>query len=162
MLKLLEDVNVNIQARLFARDSGRAISIGRMKFYSKMTADDTQGAYTMMEALVPPDSGSGLHRHWSFDEAAHIVDGKFECHIDGKETTLGANESVCWPRGAIHKFRNLGPGDGRILFICSPGRIFEDFIEQVSSSHVPTGTANSGPAVDFRAIASKFGIELVD
>jgi len=155
-------VNVNIQARLFARDSGRAISIGRMKFYSKMTADDTQGAYTVMEALVPPDSGSGLHRHWSFDEAAHIVDGKFECHIDGKETTLGANESVYWPRGAIHKFRNLGPGDGRILFICSPGRIFEDFIEQVSSSHVPTGTANSGPAVDFRAIASKFGIELVD
>jgi len=111
---------------------------------------------------VPPESGSGLHRHWSFDEAALVIEGKFECYVDGKQTTLGANESVYWPRGAVHKFKCLGRGDGRILFICSRGRIFEEFIEQISSSHIQTGTANSGPAVDFRAIASKFGIELID
>jgi mannose-6-phosphate isomerase-like protein (cupin superfamily) len=133
-----------------------------MTFYSKMAAKDTQGAYTVVEALVPPESGSGLHRHWSYDEAALVIDGKFECHIDGKQATLGAGESVYWPRGAIHKFRSLGPRDGRILFICSPGRIFEEFVEQVSSPHVQGGDANSGPAVDFRGIASKHGIEFVD
>jgi len=145
---------MNIQAKLFARDAGRVMPVGRINFYSKMTAIDTQGAYTVVEALVPPDSGSGLHCHWSFDEAALI--------IDGKQMTLGPNESVYWPRGAIHKFKSLGPGDSRILFVCSPGRIFEEFIEQISSSHIQTGTANSGPAVDVRAIASKYGIEFVD
>jgi hypothetical protein len=110
----------------------------------------------------PPDSGSGLHRHWSYDEAALVIDDKFECHIDGKQTTLGAGESVYWPRGATHKFRSVGPGDGRILFICSPGKIFEDFVERISSSQVDGGSANSGPAVDFRAIALKYGIEFMD
>lgn len=153
---------MDIQAKLFARNAGKAMRIGRMTFYSKMTAADTQGAYTVVEALVPPESGSGLHRHWSYDEAALVTDGKFECHIDGKQTTLGAGESVYWPRGAIHKFRSLGPGDGRILFICSPGRIFEQFVEQVSNPHIETGSANSSPAVDFRSIASKHGIEFVD
>jgi mannose-6-phosphate isomerase-like protein (cupin superfamily) len=153
---------MNGLAKLFTHDAGKAIAIGRMKIYPKMTANDTYGAYTMMEALVPPDSGSALHRHWSFDEAAFIIDGKFECHIDGKVETLGANESVYWPRGAVHKFRSLGPGDGRILFICSPGTIFEDFVEQIASSHVQTGTAVSGPAADLRAIASKHGIEFME
>ena len=142
---------MDIQAKLFARDTEKATRIGRMTFYFKMSAEDTQGAYTLFEALVPPDSGSGLHRHWSFDEAVRVLDGKFECYVDGKQMTFGAGESVYWPRGAIHKFRSLGPGDGRMLFICSPGKIFEDFIEQVSSAQVETGTAISGPAVDFKS-----------
>ena len=43
---------MNIQAKLFARDAGRVMPVGRINFYSKMTAIDTQGAYTVVEALV--------------------------------------------------------------------------------------------------------------
>lgn len=153
---------MDIQAKLFARDEGKTMRIGRMTFHFKMTAEDTQGAYTVAEAQVPPDSGSGLHRHWSFDEAALVIDGQFECHIDGEKRTLLAGESIYWPRGAIHKFRSVGPSDGRITFILSPGRIFEEFFEEVSSSQVATGSANSAAAVHFRAIASKHGIEFMD
>lgn len=153
---------MDIQAKLFGRDEGKTMRIGRITFHYKMMAEHTQGAYTVVEALVPPDSGSGLHRHWSYDEAALVTDGEFECHIDGKQTTLGAGESIYWPRGAIHKFRSLGPGDGHILFICSPGGIFEDFFAQVSAAHIQTGSASSGPAVDFRAIAAQHGIEFMD
>ncbi len=74
---------MDIQAKLFARDQGKTVRIGRMTFHFKVTAEDTQGAYTVAEAHVPPDSGSDLHRHWSFDEVALVIDGKFECHIDG-------------------------------------------------------------------------------
>ena len=152
----------DIQAKQFARGAGRHMQIGRMTAYSQITSDDTQGAYTLMEALVPPNSGSGLHRHWSYDEAVLVLGGKFECHSDGKLVTLGEGESVYWPRGAVHNFRSVGPDDGRILFLCSPGKIFEDFIEQISASRVDGGNAVSGPAVDFRALASKFGIEMLD
>jgi mannose-6-phosphate isomerase-like protein (cupin superfamily) len=153
---------MDVLAKLFTRDSGKALTIGRMTIFPRMTADETLGAYTVMEAIVPPDSGSALHRHWSFDEAAFVIEGTFECHLDGMRTRVGANESVYWPRGAIHKFRSIGPASGRILFICSPGRIFEDFMKQISSSQIQTGTATSGPALDFRAIASKHGIEFID
>jgi mannose-6-phosphate isomerase-like protein (cupin superfamily) len=153
---------MTIPAKLFARDGGKTMRLGRMTFHVKMAAEDTEGAYAVVEAVVPPESGSGLHRHWSYDEAALVVDGRFECHVDGAPTPLGAGESVYWPRGAVHKFRSLGPGDGRILFICSPGRIFEDFIDKVASAPIDTGDAKSGPAVDFRAVAAQYGIEFVD
>jgi mannose-6-phosphate isomerase-like protein (cupin superfamily) len=153
---------MTVPAKLFVRDGGKTMRLGRMTFHVKMAAEDTEGAYAVIEAVVPPDSGSGLHRHWSYDEAALVVDGGFECHVDGAPTSLGAGESVYWPRGAVHKFRSLGPGDGRILFICSPGRIFEDFIDRVASSPIDTGDAKSGPAVDFRGVAAQYGIEFVD
>lgn len=152
---------MDITAKLFDRDGGRTLKLGRMTFHFKISADDTAGAYTILEAVVPPESGSGLHRHWSYDEAAYVIDGAFECHVDGKPTTLAAGESVYWPRGAVHKFRSIGPQDGRIVFICSPGRIFEEFIGSVAGNGVATGTATSGAAVDFRAMAAKFGIEFL-
>jgi mannose-6-phosphate isomerase-like protein (cupin superfamily) len=153
---------MDVQAKLFARDGGKPTKIGRIAFYFKMRADDTQGAYTLVEAVVPPDSGSGLHRHWSFDEAALVTDGRFECHLDGKDITLGAGESVYWPRGAVHRFKSIGPGDGRILFICSPGRIFEDFVDAMANPQLQTGSATSGPAADLRRIVGTYGIEFVD
>lgn len=57
---------MGIQAKLFARDEGKTMRIGRMTFHFKMMAEDTQGAYTVAEAHVPPDSGSGLHRGLQF------------------------------------------------------------------------------------------------
>jgi mannose-6-phosphate isomerase-like protein (cupin superfamily) len=158
----LEDGIMDYHAKLFANDEHKAIRMGRMTFHFKMSADDTNGAYTVMEAVVPPESGSGLHRHWSYDEAALVIEGKFECHVDGKQTTLGAGESVYWPRGSAHKFRSVGPDTGRIVFICSPGKIFEDFVAGITASQVTTGSANSGPAIDFRGFALKHGIEFMD
>jgi len=153
---------MNFNAKLFVNDESKAIRMGRMAFHFKMSADDTQGAYSVMEAIVPPESGSGLHRHWSYDEAALVIEGKFDVQVDGRQMTLGAGESVYWPRGCSHKFKSIGPETGRVIFICSPGRIFEDFVAGVIAAQVPTGTGSSGPAFDFRGFASKYGIEFMD
>jgi quercetin dioxygenase-like cupin family protein len=153
---------MDVQSKLFAPDGGKTVQIGRMRAFFKVSADDTQGAYTVMEAVVPPDSGSGLHRHWSYDETAYVIGGQFDCQLEGRQRMLGAGDSVYWPRGAVHKFRCVGPQDGRIVFVCSPGKIFEDFIGQVTTSGVEGGTAVSGPAVDFRAVAARHGIEFLE
>lgn len=154
---------MTIHARLYAADDTKtAKRVGRMTFHFKVSADDTEGAYTVLEAVVPPDSGSGLHRHWSYDEAARVLEGAFECYVDGEYRTLLAGQTVYWPRGAVHRFRSVGPEDGRILFICSPGRGFEEFADRISQPEVQTGTAVTGPASGFRAIAADYGIEFID
>jgi mannose-6-phosphate isomerase-like protein (cupin superfamily) len=154
---------MHLNAKLFTADGGdHAKRVGRMTFSFSVRASDTEGAYTLMEATVPPDSGSGLHRHWSYDEAARVIAGNFECYVDGDSKLLTAGQSVYWPRGAIHQFRNIGPETGRILFICSPGRAFEEFAERISEPEIETGSAMSGPALGFRAIAADYGIEFID
>jgi mannose-6-phosphate isomerase-like protein (cupin superfamily) len=154
---------MTVHAKLYTEDDATtAKRVGRMTFHFKVSADDTEGAYTVLEAVVPPDSGSGLHRHWSYDETARVLEGRFECYVDGSYTTFTAGQTVYWPRGAIHRFRCLGPADGRILFICSPGRGFEQFAERIAQPDVQTGTAVSGPASKFRAVAADYGIEFID
>ena len=149
-------------AKLFTNDNSMVIRMGRMSFRFTVSAEDTLGAYSVMEAIVPPESGSGLHRHWSYDEAALVIEGKFECQVDGRQRTVSAGESVYWPRGTTHKFKSIGPETGRIVFICSPGRIFEDFVAGINAAQIASGNANSGPAIDFRGFALKHGIEFMD
>ena len=52
-----------------------------------------------MEKLTNPASAPG----------ALVIDGKFECYVDGRQTTLGGGESVYWPRGAIQQIPNVTP-----------------------------------------------------
>ncbi|MGN6059133.1 MAG: cupin domain-containing protein [Sphingomicrobium sp.] len=154
---------MTISAKLAMKDDpADEMRVGKMTFVFKVRSSDTEGAYTMMEAIVPPESGSGLHRHWSYDEAARVLEGSFDCYVDGAQRMLTAGQSVYWPRGALHKFRSVGPQTGRILFICSPGRGFEEFAQRISQPELETGTAVSGPALPFRAIAADYGIEFVD
>ena len=108
---------MDIQAKLFVRDEGKTVRIGRMTFHFKMTAEDTQGAYTVAEAHVPPDSGSGLHRHWSFDEAALVIDGKFEFSTS-METRAQREKAFT---GRVEQFINsaaLGPVTAALRSFC--------------------------------------------
>jgi hypothetical protein len=45
--------------------------------------------------------------------------------------------------------------------ISSPGGVFDAFIDEVVSSMTASGSSTGGPAVDFRAIAVKYGIEFL-
>ena len=67
------------------------------------------------------------------------------------------------PGGTPHAFRSVGPETGRQLILSTPGRLFEAFIEEVENAMVDSGKpSDNRPAVDFRAIAARHGIEFVD
>jgi hypothetical protein len=51
---------------------------------------------------------------------------------------------------------------GRQIIISSPGGIFDAFIAEVAASMVDSGSpARPGVAVEFRAIAAKYGMEFL-
>jgi hypothetical protein len=59
------------------------------------------------------------------------------------------------PRGTPRSIKSIGAETGCELIISSPGGIFEAFIEEV------TAATKGSPAMDFRAIAAKYGIEFL-
>ncbi len=63
------------------------------------------------------------------------------------------------PRGTPHSIKSIGPETGRELIISTPGGLFDGFVAEVSGALVAAG--NGGPAVDFRGIAKKYGIEFL-
>jgi len=148
------------QPRHFSAGEGTAYTLGRITLTFKTTGADNGGAYTLCEAIEPPGSGAGLHRHPTYDETHFICEGHYECQLGDQMLDLGPGEMMFAPRGTAHSIKSVGPETGRELIISSPGGIFEAFIAEVTRS--TTGSPSApGPATDFKAIAAKYGIEFL-
>lgn len=145
----------------FLPTAGKTYQLGRITLNIKLGGADTRGAYTLTEAVEPPGAAAGLHRHPTYDETHIICAGRYECQLGDDTLTLGPGEMMFAPRGMPHGIRSLGPDVGRELIIATPGGIFESFIDEVVTSMVDGGGQKAGPAVDFRAIAAKYGIEFL-
>jgi mannose-6-phosphate isomerase-like protein (cupin superfamily) len=156
-------MNTAVQPRHFLPGDGRTYKLGRMTITFKTTADDTAGAYTLCEAIEPPDSGAGLHRHPTYDETFIIWEGHYEFQVGTRMLKLGPGDMVFVPKGTPHSFKSIGPETGRQLIVSSPGGIFDAFIAEVATSMTDSGSPSKpGPAVDFRAIAAKYGMEFLN
>ena len=151
------------QPRHFTAGAGTSFRLGRITLTFKTTGADSRGAYTLCEAVEPPGSGAGLHRHATYDETHIICEGRYQCRLGDRELELGPGEMMFAPRGTAHSIKSIGPDTGRELIISSPGGIFDAFIAEVAGpTNESPGASPRGPAKDFRAIAAKYGIEFLD
>lgn len=81
--------------------------------------DQTEGAYTLIDMLVPPDAGPGPHRH-DFEELFLVFAGDVEFTFRGETTLVGAGAVVGVPANAPHRFRNAGDDVAHLLCLCTP------------------------------------------
>src|ERR1700680_1977388 len=116
------------QPRHFPPGEGTTYTLGRITLTFKTGADEGAGAYTLCEAIEPPGSGAGLHRHATYDETHIICEGIYEFQLGEKQLKLGPGDMVFVPRGTAHCIKCIGPESGRELLISSPGGIFDRFI----------------------------------
>jgi quercetin dioxygenase-like cupin family protein len=84
-----------------------------------ISGDDTAGAYTLIDMLVPPGGGPVPHRH-DFEEMFTIAEGEAEFTFRGTAFTAVAGETVNIPANAPHFFRNRSSGILRMLCLCVP------------------------------------------
>jgi mannose-6-phosphate isomerase-like protein (cupin superfamily) len=146
----------------FRLGEGKSYQLGRIILTFKTSSIDTASAYTLCEAIEPPQAGAGLHRHSTYDETHIICEGRYEARLGDATLQLSAGDMFFAPRGTPHSIKCLGPETGRELMISSPGGVFDAFIDEVARSMTNSGTPSSGAGVDFRAIAREYGIEFLE
>jgi quercetin dioxygenase-like cupin family protein len=88
---------------------------------------DIDGAFTIIEAHVPPFVGPPLHYHKDREEIFEVLEGKFRFHCAGEEFEASPGTSIVIPRNSVHGWVNLGPEPARLLFTFVPGGIDEFF-----------------------------------
>lgn len=155
-------MNKTVEPRHFPPGTGKTYKLGQMTMTFTTKAEHNQGGYTLCEAVEPPQSGVSLHRHPTYDETFIICEGSYAFQLDKAMLTLGPGDTVFVPRGTPHSFLSTGPQVGRQIIISSPGGIFDAFIAEVAASMVDSGSpARPGVAVEFRAIAAKYGMEFL-
>jgi mannose-6-phosphate isomerase-like protein (cupin superfamily) len=157
--RLGKNVSSAMQPKHFQPGEGKTFKIGRMSLTFKTTAGENWNAYTVCEAVEPPESGAGYHRHPTYDETFIICEGHYDFRLDDKLLKLGPGDVVFVPRGTAHGFVNTGPEMGRQIIISSPGGVFDAMIAEVTM--LDTGSPTRQASDEAKAIATKYGLEFL-
>ncbi len=70
--------------------------------------------------------------HEKEDEFFRILEGRFAFWCNGARVDLAEGGVICVPRGAVHRFQNVGGTMGRIMVVVTP-RGFEGFFPAVDA-----------------------------
>jgi mannose-6-phosphate isomerase-like protein (cupin superfamily) len=71
----------------------------------KAAGEDTNGAFSLLEADEPPGFGTTLHIHHDAAEAFYVLEGEYIFFLDGREHPCPAGSFVYIPAGMPHGFR---------------------------------------------------------
>jgi len=91
------------------------------------TADDTNGAWSLVELTEKPGYKTRLHRHIYTDEAYYVLEGVLTAQIGEKRYDLPAGSYILIPHGTPHAQGNLGKAPVRVLLTMTPSGFEESF-----------------------------------
>jgi mannose-6-phosphate isomerase-like protein (cupin superfamily) len=133
---------------------GRSIDLGGFRMSVKATEEDTDGAFTLLEANEPASFGPPLHIHREAAEAFYVLEGEYVLFIEGREYPCPAGSFVFIPAGIEHAFR-VGAGASRKLNLYAPAAMvgyFDDLSDAIKSGQLDPDALS--------AIALKYGMEV--
>ena len=87
----------------------------------------TDGAYSVLDVWGPPGFGTVLHVHRVAEEGYYVKEGEITVWYGDKTAVLHAGDFLSLPRGVPHTLKHTGPGEVRLLGVCTPAG-FEDFV----------------------------------
>jgi quercetin dioxygenase-like cupin family protein len=122
-----------------------------------VVGDDTAGGFAMVESVVPPGEGSGLHRHQRTDEALHILEGALTVVAGGRTVRAEAGAFVYVPHGVVHECVNSTDEPARLLLVISPSgleEVYEELTELYQQGHPDPAT--------IRAVQLKHDLEVLE
>ena len=134
---------------------GRAIDLGAFQMSVKASKEQTDGAFTLLEAQEPPGFGPPLHIHRDAAEAFYVLEGEYIIFLDGQEASCPAGSFIFIPAGLPHGFR-VGGVASRKLNLYVPGAMVGYFDELADA----TGAGEVDPDV-LSQIALRYSMEVI-
>ena len=129
-----------------------------------VTGDETDGAYFVMEAWVPPGGGPGPHIHTREDETFYVLEGEVEFLLGDDVITAGPGDFVSVPRGTVHRFHNAGEVTARLVLTFTPAGIegfFEEALDQAPPDGEDVPDNLDEVAARYAEIAGRYGMEFL-
>ena len=96
----------------------------------KATAEETDGAFILLEDRMTRGKTTPLHTHPNLDETLIVLEGDILVYAEGREHRLGPRGVAVAPRGAPHAFM-VTSESALILALQTPGS-GEDFYREAS------------------------------
>ncbi len=101
--------------------------------YVKVGAQDTGGAYTLMEDNLKASFKLGLHLHRQHAETFYILEGRVDFYVDGDWMTAEPGSCLHIPPGVPHAcILARGEASGRMLMIYQPSG-FDGYLAEIAT-----------------------------
>lgn len=129
----------------------------------KVTSEETDGTFAIVEEVVPPNYETPLHIHSREDERVYVVSGNLMFQVGNEifQATTGA--FINMPRGLVHNFKNVGTTEAVLLITFSPAGIEDMFCEMgrsvIDASKRPA-SLTSLEIENMLEIAAQYGIKI--
>ena len=120
----------------------------------KATAEETNGAFLLVEDRMTQGKTTPLHTHPNVDETLIVLEGEILVYADGREHRVGPHGVAVAPRGDAHAFM-VTSESALILFLQTPGS-GEAFYRDASEPSTDETDAQRPPDLDrIRAAAER-------
>ncbi len=124
--------------------SEETITIGPLGIRFLLTADDSNGSVSVFEVLVPVGQklAAPAHKNDAYEEVLYGIEGVLTWTVDGTPIEVGPGQALCIPRGAVHRFDNLGRENVKQLAVISPAIMGPEYFREAAEV---IGAAAGGP-----------------
>ncbi len=129
------------------------------------TTAETEGAYFVLEGLVPPDAGPPPHIHHDQVETFYIVEGQLEVMLDGQVRGAKAGDFLHVSKGSPHSFLNRSQTVAKIVATFVPAgnaeRFFREAMDETTDRNATPPTLDDAMIQRFLAAAERNGVEFL-
>ena len=144
-------------------NEGRTFAVVGDVYRFLATGDETNGKYSMWEAIVPPGGGPPPHVHSREEEGFYILEGEITFTVNGEKIVATAGMFANMPVGTPHSFKNESNKPAKMLISVAPAGLEHMFMEVGVS--LAEGATNASPPTKgeiekLLAVAPRYGIEI--
>lgn len=114
--------------------AGDVFTLGPIVVRFLVTGEHSTGSVAAFEVTV-----AGLqrlqapaHSHDHYEETIYGLRGTLTWTVDGQPIDVGPGQALCIPRGAVHRFDNLGEAEAKVLCVVSPAAIGPQYFRDVA------------------------------
>jgi quercetin dioxygenase-like cupin family protein len=152
--QLPEEASIARTAKITVRGQGDTLNVLGDAQRVKLTGDDTQGRFTLIENENPPGTTLPVHLHRNEDEVFYVLEGRVEFDVAGERVVAEPGATVFLPQGVPHTWRVVGEEPARMLIMLMPAGL-EAYFRELSA--LP---ADGPPDMEqVLEISGRYGIE---
>lgn len=139
-------------ANIVGPGEGTALQVLGESITVKVSGQQTDGGYAVIEEVSPANGGPPPHIHSHEDETFYVLEGEVEFRVGDETFTAQAGSTAFLPRNVLHTFRNVGDTPSKVMVVVSPAK-FVGFFEEIDALKEQT-PENALP------IAEKYGLTI--
>lgn len=110
------------------------IRVGSVAIRFLVEGEQAAGSVAVFEFEVPAGAKvPAAHSHDGYEETIYGLEGVLTWTIEGAQMDVGPGEVLVIPRGAVHRFENVGELNAKALGIVTPGILGPAYFRDVAA-----------------------------